>query len=67
MSHMPWSMKCYGGLCERRSCVTTKLDLNTSLLAGLPGYIIHRLQLVQNAAAKTVADLKKFHHVIHVL
>ena len=26
--------------------VTTKLDLNNSLLAGLPGYIIHRLQLV---------------------
>ena len=47
--------------------VTTKLDLNNSLLAGLPGYIIHRLQLVQNAAAKTVADLKKFDHVTHVL
>ena len=47
--------------------VTTKLDLNNSLLAGLPGYIIHRLQLVQNAAAKTVADLKKFDHVTQVL
>ena len=47
--------------------VTTKLDLNNSLLSGLPGYIIHRLQLVQNAAAKTVADLKKFDHVTHVL
>ena len=31
------------------------------------GYIIHRLQLEQNAAAKTVADLKKFGHVTHVL
>ena len=29
--------------------------------------MIHRLQLVQNAAAKTVADLKKFDHVTHVL
>ena len=47
--------------------VITKLDLNNSLLAGLPGYIIHRLQLVQNAAAKTVAGLKKFDHVTHVL
>ena len=47
--------------------VTTKLDLNNSLLASLPGYIIHRLQLVQNAAPKTVADLKKFDHVTHVL
>ena len=47
--------------------VTTKLDLNNSLLAGLPGYVIHRLQLVQNAAAKTVADLKTFEHVTHVL
>ena len=33
----------------------------------MPGYIIHGLQLVQNAAAKTVADLKKFDHVTHVL
>ena len=40
---------------------------NNSLPAGLPGYLIHRLQLVQNAAAKTVADLKKFDHVTHVL
>ena len=47
--------------------VTTKLDLDNLLLAGLPGCIIHRLQLVQNAAAKTVADLKKFDHVTHVL
>ena len=47
--------------------VTTKLDLNNSVLAGLPGYIIHRLKLVQNAAAKTVADLKKFDHVTHVI
>ena len=45
------------------SFVTTKLDLNNSLLAGLPGYLIYRLQRVQNAAAKAVADLKKFVHV----
>ena len=44
-----------------------KLDLNNLLQAGLPGYIIHSLQLVQSAAAKTVADLKKFDHVTHVL
>ena len=43
--------------------VTTKLDLNNSLPAGLPACARNKLQLVQNAAAKIVKGLKKYDHV----
>lgn len=47
--------------------VTNKLDCNNSLLAGLPACTRHRLQLVQNAAAKLVKGKRKYDYVTPLL
>ena len=47
--------------------ITSKLDLNNSLLYGLPDNLLQRLQAVQNAAARMVVRLPKHSHITPVL
>ena len=47
--------------------VTCKLDNCNSLLYGLPKYVIHRLQLVQNCAAHLILYGSKYDRIIPLL
>ena len=47
--------------------VTSRLDFCNSVLYGLPGYLIERLQKVQNAAARVVTFTGKHEHITPVL
>ena len=47
--------------------VTSKLDINNSLLHGLPDNLLSRLQRVQNAAARLTVKLPKLSHITPVL
>ena len=47
--------------------VMSRLDHCNSLLYGLPGYLIQRLQYVMNAAAKVITCKQKLDHVTPLL
>ena len=47
--------------------VTSRLDLNNSLLIGLPKKALTRLQMVQNASARLIMGLKKRDHITPTL
>ena len=47
--------------------VTSKLDGNSSLLAGIPSVLSSQIQRVQNASAKLVTKSKKYDHVTPLL
>ena len=46
---------------------TSKLDLNNTLLTGLPKYQIKRLQLLQNTAARIITKSARYCHITPIL
>ena len=49
------------------SLVTTRLDYFSSLLYGIPGRLLARLQKVQNTAARIVSRTSRYAHITPVL
>ena len=49
------------------SLVLTRLDYGNSTLAGIPAYLLRRLQSVMNAAARLIFLTSRFHHVTPLL
>ena len=47
--------------------VISRLDQNNSLLLGLPKFMIKRLQMIQNAAARLILGGQKRDHVTPLL
>jgi hypothetical protein len=47
--------------------VSSKLDINNALLYGLPDTLLHKFQVIQNAAARIVMRLPKYCHITPVL
>ena len=45
----------------------TRLDYGSATLAGLPGYLLDRLQSVLHAASRLVCCVQKYDHVTHLL
>ena len=43
--------------------VSSRLDCGNSLLFGIPEHLIHRLQLIQNAAARSICMIRKYDHI----
>jgi hypothetical protein len=47
--------------------VLTKLDYGNAVLSGLPAHLIRRLQSVMNAAARSIAGLRRSEHITTTL
>jgi len=49
------------------SLILTRLDYGNATLAGLPVYLISRLQSVMNAAARSIVGIKRSEHITPIL
>jgi hypothetical protein len=49
------------------SLMLTKLDYGNAVLSGLPAHLIRRLQSVMNAAARSIAGLRRSEHITTML
>ena len=49
------------------SLTLTKLDYGNATLAGLPVYLVSRLQSVMNAAARSIVGIKRSEHITPIL
>ena len=49
-----------------QSYVISRLDYGNAILTGLPGYLIKRLQLVQNSAARLITRTPRTDHITDV-
>ena len=47
--------------------VTSKIDINNSLLYGIPETLLQKLQLIQNAAARLITKKPKYCHITPIL
>lgn len=47
--------------------ISSRLDYCNALLAGITKQALHRLQLVQNAAARVITRTKKYEHITPIL
>ena len=53
--------------CLIHAFVTTKLDINNALFYGIPDCLIHKLQIIQNSAARLVTRKPKLCHITPIL
>ena len=60
-----FNMKHLSSICH--AFVTSKLDYCNALFYGLPKYQLHRLQYVQNTAARVVLQMSRFQHITPIL
>jgi len=49
------------------SLVLSRLDYGNTVLVGLPAYLLRRLQLMMNAAARLIFGLRRTDHISHAL
>jgi hypothetical protein len=58
-----WKVRKFLSNIAAHAFITSKLDYGNSLLGGAPEYLIHKLQMVQNATVRVVTKTSKYDHI----